>query len=59
MRSYAGFGQLEFDILPKTTLVGCLRYGHEKIQYGFNDILNKAFFSGGDGDDFVTYKAGL
>jgi iron complex outermembrane receptor protein len=55
----AGFGQLDWEFMPGTTATGGLRYQDEKIDYSFNDILNKAFFSGGAQDDFWTYHAAL
>ena len=55
----AGFGQLEWDILPGTTLTGGARIQQEVIHYSFFDIQNgNASFRGGSKDDFVTYKAG-
>jgi len=54
------FGQLEYDILPHTTLIAGGRYSHEKVEYSFLDIQNgNAFFSGHDGDSFGTYKLGV
>lgn len=54
------FGQLEFDILPRTTVIGGLRQGHEEVRYNYRDILNgDTFFSGKAVDDFRTYKAGV
>jgi iron complex outermembrane receptor protein len=56
----AGFGQLEYDILPHTTLIAGGRYSHEKVGFSFLDIQNgNAFFHGGDGDNFGTYKLGI
>ena len=56
----AGFGQLEYDILPHTTLIAGGRYSHERVNYSFLDILNgNTFYSGGDGDNFGTYKLGV
>ncbi|MGY4397563.1 iron complex outermembrane receptor protein [Sphingomonas sp. UYAg733] len=58
--AYSAFGQLEFDILPQTTVIGGIRRGHEDIAYTFRDIRNGgAFFSGNAGDTYTTYKAGL
>ena len=54
------FGQLEYDILPQTTLIGGIRQGHEEVRYTFLDIRNAgAFFSGKATDNFRTYKAGV
>lgn len=55
----SAFGQLEFDVLPKTTLIGGARYGHEKVGYTFDDMLARATFAGSDGDSFWTYKLGI
>jgi iron complex outermembrane receptor protein len=56
----AGFGQLEFDVLPHTTLIAGGRYSHERVKYTFLDILgNNTFYSGSAGDDFGTYKLGI
>jgi iron complex outermembrane receptor protein len=56
----AGFGQLEYDILPHTTLIAGGRYSHEKVEYTFRDIQGgNAFFAGNNGDSFGTYKVGL
>lgn len=56
----AAFGQLEFDVLEGTTVIGGIRVGHEKVKYTYRDMLNgNAFFSGDDTDDFTTYKAGV
>ena len=58
-KQYAGFGQADWEFVPGTTLTGGLRYQDEKINYSFNDILNKAFFSGGAEEHFWTYHAAL
>ena len=59
----AGFGQLEYDILPHTTLIAGGRYSHEKVEYTFHDFLPPAgapsFYAGDDGDNFGTYKVGI
>lgn len=56
----AGFGQLEYDILPHTTLIAGGRYSHEKVEFSFRDIQNGgAYFAGNDGDSFGTYKVGI
>jgi iron complex outermembrane recepter protein len=57
------FGQLEFDILPTTTLIAGGRYSNEKVNYSFLDrrivLPTQNFFSGGASDNFGTYKLGL
>jgi len=55
----SGFGQLEFDVLTGTTLIGGGRYSHERINYTYNDLRAKARFSGNSSDDFGTYKLGV
>jgi iron complex outermembrane receptor protein len=56
----AGFGQLDWEFIPGTTVTGGLRRQHEKIDYTFRDILNgNTFFSGDATDNFWTYHAGL
>ena len=59
-KQYASFGQLEFDLLKGTTLIGGVRAGRGEIDYTFRDIANGgAFFSGADSKTFETYKAGI
>lgn len=59
----AAFGQLEYDVLPHTTLIAGGRYSHEKVSYTFHDFLAAApapsFYAGSDGDDYGTYKLGI
>ena len=58
----AGFGQLEFDILPKTTLIAGGRYSHEKVSYLFHDFTStdpNNPFTGSDGDSYANYKLGV
>ena len=51
------FGQIDFDVLPDTTVTGGARYQDETVDYTFRDILNgNAFFKGNSPDDFFTYK---
>ncbi len=57
---YAGFGQLEFDVVDGSTLIGGVRVGREEIAYTYLDIQNgNARFAGEDKDSFSTYKAGF
>lgn len=56
---YAGFGQLEYDVLPGTTLIAGGRYAHEKVSYTFSDLNAGTNFAGDDGDSFGTYKLGI
>ena len=58
----AAFGQVEWDILPKLTLIGGLRAGQEKIQYTFIDYTVAApainNWAGSNNDDYTTYRVG-
>lgn len=42
----AGFGQLEFDVLPQTTLIAGGRYSHEKVEFTFNDMIAHTNYAG-------------
>jgi len=56
----AAFGQLDWEVVPGTTLTGGARYQHETIDYTFLDIQNgSAYFHGGAKDNFWTYHAAL
>ncbi|MCI3131078.1 TonB-dependent receptor [Phenylobacterium aquaticum] len=56
----AAFGQLDWEVIPGTTLTGGARYQHETIDYTFLDIQNgSAYFHGGAKDNFWTYHAAL
>lgn len=55
----AAFGQLEFDVLPSTTLIGGLRFGREKVQYTIRIRLNGTYFAGDNTNSFTTYKVGV
>ncbi|QJU56576.1 TonB-dependent receptor [Sphingomonas sp. AP4-R1] len=60
-RQYAAFGQLEYDILPNTTLIGGARAGKNKIDYRFTDYAATGVptFAGNDSANYETYKAGV
>jgi iron complex outermembrane receptor protein len=59
-KQYAAFGQLEYDLFEKTTLIGGARAGKGKIDYTFLDIAaNNARFAGKDSENYETYKAGV
>ncbi|MET0310313.1 MAG: TonB-dependent receptor [Sphingomonas sp.] len=59
-RQYAAFGQVEYDILDGTTLIGGMRAGKGKIDYTFLDIAaNNARFAGDNSETYQTYKAGV
>jgi len=56
---YAGFGQLEYDVLPATTLIAGGRYAHERVSYTFRDYNAGTYYAGHDGDNFGTYRLGV
>lgn len=58
-QQYAGFGQVDWDILPGTTATLGGRVQKEDITYSFHDILNSALFAGGANETFGTYKGAL
>ena len=59
-RQYAAFGQVEYDIIDGTTLIGGMRAGKGKIDYTFLDIAaNNARFAGDNSETYQTYKAGV
>jgi iron complex outermembrane receptor protein len=60
-KQYAAFGQLEYDILPNTTLIGGARAGKNKIDYTFIDYAATGTprFAGNDSASYETYKAGV
>jgi len=58
-KQYAGFGQIEYDLRPLTTLILGGRLSSEEIGYTFDDFLANQAFRGSDSDTFGTYKAGL
>jgi len=55
----AGFGQLEYDPLPGTTLIAGGRYSREKIDYVFTDLAASRVYAGRSSDSFGTYKLGI
>ena len=61
-RQEAAFGQFEYDILDKLTLIGGLRVGGERIDYTFHNLLAAPptvnYWSGNDSKGYVTYKVG-
>lgn len=55
----AAFGQFEYDVVPKLTLIAGLRAGTERINYTFIDYrAGPAQFSGSNSDDYTTYRVG-
>lgn len=55
----AGFGQLEYDPLPGTTLIAGGRISREKIDYVFEDLRAAMLYSGSSSDTYGTYKLGV
>ena len=55
----AAFGQADWEFLPGTTATAGVRVGHERVDYTFDDILNKADFAGASGKTYDTYKLAL
>lgn len=59
-KQQSAFGQLEYDLTKKLTVIGGLRVGSEKINYTFIDYrAGPAHFAGSANDDYNTYKVGL
>jgi iron complex outermembrane receptor protein len=59
-KQYAAFGQLEYDILEGTTLIGGARVGHNKIYVTFQDRTGaKPYFEGDNPESYETYKLGV
>jgi iron complex outermembrane receptor protein len=60
---YAGFGQLDYDLMPGTTATLGGRVQREKVDYTFHDFLAAApapnNFAGSASETFGTYKAAL
>ncbi|MDO6416299.1 TonB-dependent receptor [Sphingomonas sp. BIUV-7] len=55
----SGISQLEYDVLPSTTLIAGARYSRERIDYTFNDLVAARIYGGHSVDYFGTYKLGL
>jgi iron complex outermembrane receptor protein len=54
------FGQVEYDLTPKFTMIGGVRYGSERISYTFLDYrAGPAKFAGHSNDNYDTYKVGF
>jgi iron complex outermembrane receptor protein len=59
-KQYAGFGQIEYDILEGTTLIGGARVGRNKIYVTFQDRTGaRPYFEGDSSESYETYKAGI
>ncbi len=61
-RQEAAYGQFEYDILDKLTLIGGLRVGGERIDYTYTNLLlappTVNYWSGYHNNSYVTYKVG-
>jgi iron complex outermembrane receptor protein len=61
-RQEAAYGQFEFDLLDKLTLIGGLRVGGERIDYTYRNLLlappTVNYWSGYHNNSYVTYKVG-
>ena len=61
-RQEAAYGQFEYDILDKLTLIGGLRVGGERIDYTDKNLLlappTVNYWSGYHNNSYVTYKVG-
>ncbi|WP_347302617.1 TonB-dependent receptor [Croceibacterium sp. TMG7-5b_MA50] len=55
----AAFGQLEYDVLDGTTLIGGARYSRERIDYTYDDLRTGQSFAGDSTDWFGTWKLGI
>ncbi|WP_300117013.1 TonB-dependent receptor [Sphingobium sp.] len=55
----ASFGQLEYDVIPSTTLIAGARYSRERIDYRFNDLVANRQYGGDAVDYFGTYRLGI
>jgi len=59
-KQYAAFGQLEYDIINGTTLIGGARVGRNKIYVTFQDRTGaRPYFEGNDPETYETYKLGI
>jgi len=58
-KQYAGFGQVEYEVIENTTLVGGARVGHYDINYTFRDRANNGYFSGDNSETYETYRASV
>ena len=58
-KQYAGFGQVEYEVIENTTLVGGARVGHYDINYTFRDRANNGYFSGNNSETYETYRASV
>ncbi|QNQ08648.1 TonB-dependent receptor [Sphingomonas alpina] len=59
-KQYAAFGQLEYDIIEGTTLIGGARVGRNKIYVTFQDRTGaRPYFAGDNPETYETYKLGI
>ena len=61
-RQEAAYGQFEYDILDRLTLIAGLRLGEERIDYTYTNLLLVAptvnHWAGNNSKGYVTYKVG-
>ena len=58
-RQTAGFGQVEYEVMEGTTLVGGARVGRYDIDYTYLDRANNGYFAGDDSETYETYRASV
>ena len=58
-KQYAGFGQVEYEVIENTSLVGGARVGHYDINYTFRDRANNGYFFGNNSETYETYRASV
>ena len=58
-KQYAAFGQVEYEVIENTTLVGGARVGHYDINYTFRDRANNGYYSGDNSETYETYRASV
>ena len=58
-KQYAAFGQVEYEVIENTSLVGGARVGHYDINYTFRDRANNGYFSGNNSETYETYRASV
>ena len=58
-KQYAAFGQVEYEVIENTSLVGGARVGHYDINYTFRDRTNNGYFSGNNSETYETYRASV
>ena len=61
-RQEAAFGQFEFDLIDRLTLIAGARVGQERINYTYTNLLGVppavSYWSGDHNNSYTTYKVG-